>query len=269
MAEPDRLKLPAGLTSDRADSLADLVAAITGQSEARGDLPWLAPALIFADPAVQRGLHMPPTDPGEVLLQDYQAIRYSSPFPLDRPLIATVQQDRRKTSADFRFALSGTEGTPCAELDTALRVVSGAEVGKAQPARSRPDAGQGASDVSPMAVSQAQVDRYLALSGDRNPIHFDPAIARAMGLRAAVVPGLLLISLIQPACRRAAPGTCLQELKARFLAPVCVDEAFRVVVQSRGEGAAPGSHRLRAHLLGPGDGAVAIADLSVVATAAR
>lgn len=48
------------------------------------------------------------------------------------------------------------------------------------------------------AVTQDEVDRYAELSGDRNPIHLDPAFAAGTAFGTTIVHGYLTLSLVVP-----------------------------------------------------------------------
>lgn len=256
---PRRLTLPGGLSPARARSLAALVAEVTGDTCAASETPWLAPALLFSDPAVQERMDVPRPAPGEVLVHDYQAIRFDTSLTPGVPLEAALSRESTAGNTTYHFALAES-GQPAARLETALRLVPAADIGAARPAAMRPEALRGASVSPRIAVSQAQTDRYLSLSDDRNPIHSELQAARMMGLAAPAVPGLLLAGLIQPAVRAAAGDAPLHELKARFLAPLEMDAGLQVAVQARG-----GAGRMRALLLGDGMRALAIADLTFAA----
>jgi 3-hydroxybutyryl-CoA dehydratase len=78
-------------------------------------------------------------------------------------------------------------------------------------------------------IRPEDVERFAAASGDRHPIHFDDAYARASGLRSRVVHGALLVGLMSAA------ATALEERsgrvtlsygydRLRFVAPVHVGE---------------------------------------------
>jgi acyl dehydratase len=60
-------------------------------------------------------------------------------------------------------------------------------------------------------------------AGDPNPIHLDPAAARAAGLDAPVVQGMLLMGQFDPSLRDWFPGARVSRLHALFMQPVPVD----------------------------------------------
>ncbi len=248
-----------GLDGARSAAFATLVAGIAGQDMPAGERPYLAPALLFADPAAQAAIGMPVPAAGEVLVHEYQAVQAPWALPDGAPLEAGLERQDKGALTELRFALrSGGAETV---LDTALRRVAREEVRNARPTAFRGLDALGDLGASrAFSVSQKAVDAYLALSGDANPIHRDPAEAAALGLAAPVVPGLLLVSCIQPVCAAALPGAVPHSLKARFMGPLVVGEAVRVVLQARGT-AADGGRRCRAYIAGPEARALAVADL--------
>lgn len=254
------MSLRGGLASDRVERLAGLVSDITGL--AVHDLPALAPVLLFSDPAVQAQLPMPQARDDEIVAQDAQSIAYATTFPLDTDLAATAIAHHRDNFVEFRFALSGTEG-PVAHLVTALRLVRVTDLSAVKATTFRPASlGDNVQWSSPIAVSQDRTNRYLTLSGDRNPIHRDPARAQRLGLPAPIVPGLLLASLIQPFVEAALPDSTPISLNSRFLAPLCMQAPLRIGVQLR-ESAVGGIRKARAYSIDGTDRALAIIDLQL------
>jgi acyl dehydratase len=66
---------------------------------------------------------------------------------------------------------------------------------------------------------------YAAASGDFNPIHIDPEVARLGGLPGNVLQGMCTLSWLAEACAAYFddPGR-LRKLRARFSRPVCIDD---------------------------------------------
>lgn len=220
---PATVRLAAGT----AQALAALVAEIAGAAPRA--LPWLAPALLFASPGGQRHLALPTPGPDELLIHDYQSVAYASGFPLDAPLAAEAE-----TRGNDRHVTLSANGAPVATLTTALRLIRRADLTAARPAPFPRRLADNLDWSAPLTASQDRTDRYLALSGDLNPIHRDAALAASLGLPAPIVPGLLLAALVQPAAE-ARNITRLTSLKARFMAPLTVDAAFRLALQPRGD----------------------------------
>ncbi len=73
-------------------------------------------------------------------------------------------------------------------------------------------------------VTQAQIDAYATVSGDFNPIHVDPAAARAVGLNGTIAHGMLSMAFLGQCMTDwlagAAPGGHLARLRVRFQAMV-------------------------------------------------
>lgn len=73
------------------------------------------------------------------------------------------------------------------------------------------------------AVTDDQSHRYAAISNDRNPIHTDPAVAKAAGLPDVILHGLCTMAM---ATKAVVNGTCdgdparLKQVRVRFARPV-------------------------------------------------
>lgn len=258
MGDTAPLTLPGGLSHKALRDMAALIGEICGAAPASP--PWLAPALLFSDPDVQRALSLPRPDADHLLVQDYQGVEYAAPFPPDTDLTAKGETERRADGVDLAISLASGECDICT-LSTRLRLFPAMEIARLKPAVFRPDALPGTQWSAPLVIDQPQVDRYLHLSGDDNPIHADRSLAAAIGLENTIVPGLLLIAAIQPPVEAALPGSTLISLKARFLSPLLTGRAARTGLQDRGRDAKTGRLRRRAYLLGTDDRGLAIADL--------
>ncbi|QBR71393.1 hypothetical protein CU048_08995 [Beijerinckiaceae bacterium] len=70
--------------------------------------------------------------------------------------------------------------------------------------------------------------RYAEVSGDDNPLHLDPDVAKAVGLAAPPVHGMLMLSCFEPALRAWRPDLFIAGLSAKFLRPVLAGEAIRI-----------------------------------------
>lgn len=255
------LTLPRGLAAQTSANLARLVADITGQPDSLDALPYLAPALLFEDQAAQQRLAFPQGDSGTILVQEYQGINYDGPFPQNESMTVRASTNHRGGAVEYDFVLSSSPGYDCARLKTALRVLPTAEFTALKPTHFRKEVLDQTTQSREIAISQDAVDRYLVLSGDRNPIHTAQGATQYAGLTRPVVPGLLLVSLIQPYCQIAQPGLHLISLKTRFLAPLFVAQPLWVALQQRGTDSKTGNARMRAYLLGSGGQAMAITDL--------
>ena len=80
------------------------------------------------------------------------------------------------------------------------------------------------------ALTQADFDRFAALSGDDNPIHVDPAFSARTRFGRTVSHGILLVTVLQGLAERLSPGADLSRHEVRFPAPTFADETmvFRV-----------------------------------------
>lgn len=81
--------------------------------------------------------------------------------------------------------------------------------------------------------------RYAQASGDDNPIHLDPELARRAGLAAPPVHGMLLMSRFEPALAVWRPDLALTRLSCKFLRPIFAGETVelsgRIVQVTAGE----------------------------------
>ena len=93
---------------------------------------------------------------------------------------------------------------------------------------------------SPRALTQRDVDRFAALSGDRAPMHVDPAWARGSALGATVAHGMMLYALIGAALSRRLAVACPRgwlplEQTLAFAAPTWVGDAVAVETAAAGD----------------------------------
>lgn len=87
-------------------------------------------------------------------------------------------------------------------------------------------AGFGPWDFGPFG--SVELARYAAASGDDNPLHLDPMIAKAAGLEAPPVQGMLMMSCLEPAILRWRDDLAITKLSAKFLRPVLAGETIAV-----------------------------------------
>jgi acyl dehydratase len=77
-------------------------------------------------------------------------------------------------------------------------------------------------------ITQAQVDAYVAASGDDNPLHRDLELALSVGLSGIPVPGMLVMAQLAQ-CAESWPRTgSIAKLGARFVSPIMVGNAVEV-----------------------------------------
>jgi acyl dehydratase len=121
-----------------------------------------------------------------------------------------------------------------------------------------PPAGQEFGPVNFGPFGPSELALYAAASGDDNPLHLDPAIAKAAGLEAPPVHGMLMMSCFEPAIAAWRPDLAIARLSAKFLRPVLRGESITIlgrVVRSSWEGRAQLVLRLTAR---GADGALSI-----------
>ncbi len=235
----------------------DLITDITGQNTS--NQPYFAAVTMSRHPPVRKLLALPQSNDGEMLIHDYQAMNFHMPLPTERPLNVDGTRDAKERRIEISLSIS--EGDTLHQTMTlALRRIGTQDLGNLKPVTLRNvDAIGDLTRSGIMHISQDQIDRYVALSGDVNPIHRDQRVAAELGLEAPLVPGMLLLALCQPFIERA--GLKAASMRARFVAPLIVDEDFRVSVQSRGP------DRARTYMYTRDARSVAIADLVLAPTA--
>jgi 3-hydroxybutyryl-CoA dehydratase len=84
-------------------------------------------------------------------------------------------------------------------------------------------------------VGRAQIDRYAELSGDRNPLHTDPAFARAAGFDDVIAHGPIALQTVFAAVGRwlgADPVPAGVRIDVLFRGPVGIGDA----ITCRGDG---------------------------------
>ncbi len=79
--------------------------------------------------------------------------------------------------------------------------------------------------------TQAEFDRFAAISGDDNPIHVDPAFAAVTRFGRTVAHGMLLYTALRGLIATHFPGTRQTAQTLMFPAPTFADEAVRLEVE--------------------------------------
>ncbi len=85
-------------------------------------------------------------------------------------------------------------------------------------------------------LTQADFDRFAALSGDDNPIHVDPAFSAATKFGRTVSHGVLLISILASQVQRLRPGARVIRQNIRFPAPTYAGDPMVFEVAETGQG---------------------------------
>lgn len=82
-------------------------------------------------------------------------------------------------------------------------------------------------------IDRWQVELYAVVSGDKNPIHVDEAVARQAGFPSVLVHGMCLLGAVAgQVVERLADGRddALRRVSARFVKPVCPSETVALEV---------------------------------------
>ena len=248
-----KIRLVSGIDASRIDQLAGLIEGITGKK--LQNPPVLAAALLLSDPDVQNVLRFPNTALDQCLIHDYQSVENFGNLQANVTLFAECNLDPKPTGSEFDLALSQADKSLVVSMKSALRIVSSVELAAAEPLAQRPAVSESLKHSEPMKVSQQQVKNYLELSGDTNPLHFNARTIEELGLRGPIVPGMLILGLIQPFIEQLHPGQ-IRKMKARFAAPIYVGQSFQLSAEFRS------SHKARV-FAGREGAAYAIVDLTL------
>lgn len=83
--------------------------------------------------------------------------------------------------------------------------------------------------------TQQDVDGFVGLSGDSNPIHVDPSSAAAAGYEAPIVPGMLMASMFPAIIGSTFPGALYLTQTLKFRRHACVGTTVHaeVIVATR------------------------------------
>ncbi len=80
----------------------------------------------------------------------------------------------------------------------------------------------------------ADVEKYVTLTGDHNPIHVDESAAQQHGLGGPIVPGMLMVSLFPAIIGTHFPGAVYASQTLKFRSPARVGERAGGVARERG-----------------------------------
>jgi len=100
--------------------------------------------------------------------------------------------------------------------------------------RGMPRMGQTAS--RSRAVDAADIERFTAISGDRNPLHYDETAARATKFGGLIVQGGITSAILNAVVAEdlPGPGTVFLEVHWRFTAPVRPGDVITGAVEVTG-----------------------------------
>jgi len=138
----------------------------------------------------------------------------------------------------MRFDTKEKSGTPvCSNWVSAFVRGSGGFGGPAQPKKDVPPIPQKNPDFMLDAQTEVNQAALYRMSGDRNPLHIDPAIAKMVGFKEPILHGLCTYGVV---CRRFVqevfkgdPGK-VKSYSARFSNPVIPGEKLQVKVWQAG-----------------------------------
>lgn len=86
--------------------------------------------------------------------------------------------------------------------------------------------------VETQLISEEMVRKFAELSGDKNPIHFDPKYAAQTRFKKPIAHGMLVSALISRLCgtRLPGPGSILLSQDIRYKAPCYIGETVTAEV---------------------------------------
>lgn len=87
-----------------------------------------------------------------------------------------------------------------------------------------PAAGEKLTETRIGPFDAAAVAAYAAASGDDNPLHTDPSMAKAAGFEASPVHGMRLMAELEPALAAWRPDLRVARLSGTFATPLLVGE---------------------------------------------
>ena len=231
MAKPvlDML-VPKGVSSVDVAALRELLIGIVpGGMSYNMETPVIAPAMLLGAEGLGALVHKMQPPIGMGVVHEGQKIRRKRRLPLDTALGLNGAVEGVGATQVFSFTLTGgEENIGC--METRLRFVTPDIMRTLKGARFRE--AMNTPDIvwfETKAVSLQSVERYLALSHDPNPIHRDENAARAIGLKGAVVPGMMIAGLCEVALSSVAFP--ISELRARYMAPLFIEERLHFGVQ--------------------------------------
>ncbi len=80
-------------------------------------------------------------------------------------------------------------------------------------------------------VTQTDINRFAAVSGDTNPIHIDPAVAATTRFGRTIAHGMLLYSYIRAALRTLAPTGVQRTQTLNFTNPIFAGDTIEIIVE--------------------------------------
>jgi len=168
-----------------------------------------------------------------------QALEVHNPLPRSATVLTTavIEGIYDKGSGALivlRFDSKEKNGTPlCSNWMSAFVRGTGGFAGPAQPKKEIPAIPQRDPDFIFDAQTEVNQAALYRMSGDRNPLHIDPQVARAVGFKEPILHGLCTYGVV---CRRfgqeifQGDSGKLKAFSARFSSPVIPGELLRTKV---------------------------------------
>lgn len=257
--------LESSLDPDQCQKLAQLFADQFAWSSTPVPVPFTAPVLLFSAKAggMKFDLANPPDD--RITVHEYQSIQGHVPLTCGTELCLSIQvEEAAKASGSYGFNARITGTGAMVQTRTILRNLQPEDFRRMQgtrlPKNMRPEDLYWTESIPIKAPAVAE---YLTLSGDKNPLHSDNDYARSWGLEGAIVPGMLIVGLLQTVFAKSMPNRQLVDLRVRFLAPVLVGQAVRFGLLDKSANAAAPEKRLRVFVMGENDIVSSVADAKV------
>jgi acyl dehydratase len=152
-----------------------------------------------------------------------------------------ARREPRGVRLALRSVLVGGDGSPFAELVTGVLLVGATAPDPFGHIPPHPQHGSttGQTVFVTRQVSTEMVRRYAEASGDHNPIHLDPAAARAAGLPGLIAHGMCVMALVcEEVIDRYAAGdaTRIRAIGGRFSSPVLPEQPLDISIQPDGDG---------------------------------
>ncbi len=187
---------------------------------------------------------------GVKLVHATQTLSILSPLPeAARVSVKVTTGDIPEAGAKERrlsvaAAVSGEDGQVLATLKSGLLLLPELPTGGGKKVEVQGDAVE-------VSFSDADLRAYADASHDFNPIHTDPAAARALGLPRPVVHGMLLLGRMASAVAALHPDRPTGTIDCLFLSPVLSGDRVRLAVES------PAGNRVRFQIV-RADGTLAV-----------
>lgn len=226
-------------------------------------VPFIAPLLLMAELPEAAALISRPAGAGRVLVHESLALEGRSLPVRDEALLASVLIEQSGESTILSVSIGEVPEAPSIHVVARLREVAAPSLGAMKPPELlRAARGAALARRTTAAITQDLVNRYVALTGDRNLLHADAEYARAAGLGGTVIPGALLAGLVEPLLPALGVSRPLTGLRVRFAAPHPVgDIATYSMIAGSASDTGP---RARVFVSRSDGGVTAIADVSLV-----